>query len=94
MIFHTSCIGTPQQKGWVERKHQHIMNVARALRVQGSLSIDFWGDCVLTAGYLINWTPSMILDGKTPYEILYGHPLHMSIFGCLGIYVMLIIRAL
>ena len=48
------------------------MNVARALRFQGSLPIKFWGECVLTAGYLINRTPSLILNGQTPYQVLYG----------------------
>ena len=89
IILETSCPHTPQQNGVVERKHRHLLERARALRFQASLPNTFWGECVLTATYVINRLPSKVLHDATPYEILFKQKPnydHMRIFGCLAYY--------
>ncbi|XP_010268113.1 PREDICTED: uncharacterized protein LOC104605176 [Nelumbo nucifera] len=51
-----------------------------------NLPISFWGESMLTTGYLINRSPSPLLDGKSPYELLFGKEptyKHIRVFWCL-----------
>ena len=76
----------PQQNSVVERRHQHLLNVARALMFQAQLPIYFWGECVSTTAYIINRTPSSNMQNQSPYDLLYGKvPAYdlMKAFGCL-----------
>jgi len=42
ILHQNSCVGTPQQNGIVERKHQHLLSVARSLLFQANLPNTFW----------------------------------------------------
>ena len=66
-----SCVETPQQNGVVERKHQHILNIARSLLFQSKIPIVFWTYAISHAVHLINILPSKLLDFQSPYQLLY-----------------------
>ncbi|GJQ91627.1 putative RNA-directed DNA polymerase [Tanacetum coccineum] len=65
IMLETTCPDTPQQNGVVKRKHRHLLEIARALRTGANLPKRLWGECILTAAYVINRLPSKFIL-KTP----------------------------
>ncbi|XP_070025437.1 uncharacterized protein [Nicotiana sylvestris] len=69
-----------------ERKHRHLLEVARTFILQGHIPMEFWGHCVLAAAYVINRLPSHALDNKSPYDLFFGWKpsiSHLKTLGCL-----------
>ena len=78
IIHQTSCVKTPKQNGIVERKHQHLLNVTRALLFQANLPHSFWCFALIHVAYLINCIPTPFLQNISPYEKLYGNSCDIS----------------
>ena len=86
IIHQTTCIETPEQNEIAKRKHQHLLNVTRALLFQTQLPPSFWCFALVHAAYLINCIPTPFLKDQYPYEKLYAKPCDISnlrVFGCL-----------
>ncbi|XP_074274069.1 uncharacterized protein LOC141597501 [Silene latifolia] len=84
IIHQTSCFHTPQQNGTVERKHKHLLETARTLSFQSNLPTKYWGECILTATYIIIRLPTKVLQNLSPYQVLFGKEpdlSHMRAFG-------------
>jgi len=72
ITHHRSCVETPQQNGRVERKHQHLLNVGRALLYQSKLPASYWSYALLHAIFIINRVTSPHLHNKSPYHLLHN----------------------
>ena len=68
IIHQTSCSHTSQQNGVAERKHRHVLDVARTLMSHMHVPKYIWSDVVLTACFLINRMPSSVLHGDTSFS--------------------------
>ncbi|CAL8115745.1 unnamed protein product [Prunus armeniaca] len=91
IIHQTTTPFTPQQNGVSERKNRQLLEVARSLMLDMSVPHHLWGHAVLSAAYLINRTPSRVLDFKTPHDVSGDHvsPVSISklppkVFGCVA----------
>ncbi len=85
VVHQCSCTEQPQQNGVAERKHRHIQEMARALRLHANLPKVFWAEAANTAVFLINRLPTPLLDNVSPLEKLHGYPPKynlLKIFGC------------
>ena len=82
---HHPCPYIPQQNGRVEHKNHHVVEVGLSMLTHSSFSISYWPYAFQYVVYLINILPTIVLNNKTPFALLYDKsPFYSSfrVFGC------------
>jgi hypothetical protein len=73
------------QLGIAERGWRTTVGSARSMREQAGLPKSFWAEALNTAVYITNRSPTAVLGGETPYQVLFGKKAqldHLRSFGC------------
>jgi transposase InsO family protein len=76
IVRHHTIPYTPQQNGVAERMNRTIISKARCMLSNARMNKSFWAEAGNTACYLINRSPSIPLNKKTPIE---DGPAHLLI---------------
>ncbi|KAL4184938.1 hypothetical protein AMTRI_Chr10g3550 [Amborella trichopoda] len=63
-----------QKNGVVERWNKTLMEIVRSMMGHAKLSLEFWGEAVLTASYILNQIPTKVVQ-LTPDKIFTGRAL-------------------
>ncbi|KAG8489524.1 hypothetical protein CXB51_017540 [Gossypium anomalum] len=85
IVRHLTVRHTPQQNGVAERMNKTIMEKVRCMLSNVNLPKSFWAEVASIACFLINRSPSVTIEKKTPQEVWSGNPTNYSnlkIFGC------------
>ena len=75
----------PEQNGVAERFNRTLVEMVRSMLADSELPKSFWAEALATAVYLRNRSPTKPVEGKTPYEAIYGEKPkveHLRVFGC------------
>ena len=76
---------TSAHNGRTERLHRTVLGKAQAMRLSCNAPPELWDEFCATSAYLTNFTASSSLNGKTPYELWFGHKpslSHLREIGC------------
>uniref|UniRef100_A0A2N9GIC0 Integrase catalytic domain-containing protein n=1 Tax=Fagus sylvatica TaxID=28930 RepID=A0A2N9GIC0_FAGSY len=85
IVRHHTVRRTPQHNGVAVRMNKTLLERARCMLSNARLSKDFWAESVNIDCYLVNRSPSTVLEYKTPFEVWSGTPAGYSnfrVFGC------------
>ena len=87
VVRHHTTLYMPRQNGVVERWNQTVVGMARSMMKAKKMPVEFWGEAVTTAVFILNRAPTKALKCKTSFEAWYGRKPSVSFlqtFGCIG----------
>lgn len=73
-----------EQNGVSERLGRTLMDMARALIIEGEIDDTFWPEVILAMTYIKNIRPTTALKGLSPYQKLFNtppDPTHLRVLG-------------
>lgn len=77
--------GIPHQNGVAEHMNRTLLERARCMLSNSSLSKDFWAEAINMPCYLVNRSPSTTIECKTPFELWFdtlANYSNLRLFGC------------
>ena len=74
----------PAQNGLAERKHHHVTETSLALLFHSHIPTHFWVDAFSIAAYIINRLLTLLLEGNSHFQLLYGSSPNYEIFHPFG----------
>lgn len=78
---------SPQQNGVAERKNRTIMNMVRSMMIAKNIPKSFWPEAVNWAVHVLNRSPTLAVQNKTPEEAWSGEKPsvgYFKVFGCVA----------
>ena len=81
VVRHHTAPYSPQQNGVVERRNQTVVDMVRSMMKAKKMPVEFWGEAVTTAVFVLNRVPTKALKGKMPFEAWHGHKPNVSFLG-------------
>ena len=83
--FQSTVPYSPQQNGAAERLNRTLEERLMTMKSAGNIPNKFWGELWKTANYFQNRSPSVYLNGSTPYHKWFGKDSsidHLRVIGC------------
>ena len=74
IVRHYTIVCTPQQNGVVEKMNRTVIEKVRCMLSNSKLLKSFWVGAASTTYFLINRSPLVSIDKKTPIEVWYDTP--------------------